>query len=116
MEDKSLPNPHYRSSLSGLQRCSKLLRVYYFMCETCCCPFNDGMTISCSEKQVMHKSFIGRHKPFPLSQVNLGKPDTDLHVDLEQRILVKSNEWLEMSRKLSSYTTKVLCLHVEITL
>jgi hypothetical protein len=100
-EDKSLPNPHYRSSLSGLQQCSKLLRVYYCKCAVCCSTSGDSVLVSPVLRQIAHRSFITQHKPFPLSRLNLACQDADIHAEIDPSIMQEINEWIEKSSKLT---------------
>ena len=93
-EDRMLSNPHYRSSLSGLQQSAKVLRVFFCKCETCC-------RSSTSRDQIpRHKSFIAGFKPVPVSRINLGSSiASDIHASIEPTKLNEISYWLENSGK-----------------
>jgi len=97
-EEKSLSNPHFRTSLSGLQHTAKVLRVFFCRCDDC----QREKTLAHEESQnhsVAHKSFHVTLRPVPCSRLDLSCSDVDLQIRLEPFVLSQMNNWIESSGK-----------------
>lgn len=92
-EEKTLSNPHYRSSLSGLLQCAKVLRVYFCACPVCLHPLRDASAL----RQIVHKTFHVTRNPFPCSQLDFSQSDLDLQARLETNVMSQMNDWIDSS-------------------
>jgi len=99
-EEKSLSNPHFRSSLSGLQHSAKVLRVYYCRCEACWREKSSVHEESC-DQSIAHKSFHVTLHPVPCSRLDFSCSSVDLQVRLEPSVLSQMNDWINSSGMLS---------------
>jgi len=99
-EEKSLSNPHFRSSLSGLQHSAKVLRVYYCRCEACWQVKSSVREESC-DQSIAHKSFHVTLRPVPCSRLDFSCSSVDLQVRLEPSVLSQMNDWIDSSGTLT---------------
>jgi len=95
-EEKSLSNPHFRSSLSGLQHSAKVLRVFFCRCDVCWREKLSAGEESCNHS-VAHKSFHVTVRPVPCSRLDLSCCDVDLQIRLEPSVLSQVNDWIASS-------------------
>jgi len=95
-EEKSLSNPHFRSSLSGLQHSAKVLRVYFCRCDSCWRERLSASDEFC-DHSIAHKSFHVTLRPVPCSRLDFSSCNVNLQVQLEPSVLSQMNDWIEQS-------------------